>query len=176
MTPVLRFPEWYYGGPYVRIANPDSDLPRRDPTHPVTAEAQADVEFEGTFDGERYVAPFRDANGVDNMIGGLLLASGYPDTWNDEERFRYPTIQGTLARVALRLATKVANNPGRIRANWFTLALTDVRRAAELFASGEYGEAQAHARKAQALIEQGNRAARRKVSFVVGPDGTTSKA
>jgi len=175
MKSTLRFPDWYYGGPYLRVPHPDSDLPRRDPKRPVTPAEQTRVEVSGGFGGERLVAPFRDANSIEEIVTELVLASDYPRSWDDDERFQYPTIQGLLARLVLRLETKIRHTSGQVRANWFTLALADIRRSADLFAAGAYDQAQEHVRKAQSLVEEGNRVTRRKVSFLVGPDGSTSK-
>jgi hypothetical protein len=171
----LRFPDWYYGGPYLRVGNPDADLPRRDPAVPISPERQARTEFDGAIEGERLIAPFRDANTVECVLGALLQASDYPDTWDDESRYVYPTIQGCLAEIDLRLETKLRNKIGRSRAGWLTLALDRVRKAMQLFATRDCESAKQMVRLAYDLVSSGNKVGRRKVSFVVGPDGTAEK-
>ena len=175
MNQVLRFPLWYYGGPYQRVSNPDSDLPHRDPSVPISPDFRARTEFEGNLQGERLLAPFHDSNSVEDILTELSIATEYPHSWSDEERFVYPTIQGSLAQAVLRLETKLKHEPGRVRASGFTLALNHIHQAAALFAGRNYESARAALQKAHDLIEQCNRATRRKVSFVVGPDGVARK-
>jgi hypothetical protein len=175
MTQRLNFPEWYYGGPYLRVQDPDRDLPRRDPSAPVSPEWQTAIEFNGMVAGERFVAPFRDANTIDDILGDLLLAETYPMGWDENERHYFPTIQGAVAELVLRLETKLRSNRSRVRANWFNLALDQIREAGRLFAAARYSEAGVALREAESLIRQGNRANRRKASFSVGPDGTVRR-
>ena len=175
MNQRYRFPEWYYGGPYLRAQDPDADLPRRNPAVPISPDWQANTEFDGMIEGEKLVAPFHDANTVEEILAGLYHAGTYPDYWDDDQRYVYPTIQGLLARIVLRLETKIRHKPGRVRTNWFTLALEEVRLASAIFAKGNYDSGRGHIQKAHDLVEQGNRASRRKLSFVVGVDGVAKK-
>lgn len=175
MSNPLRFPDWYYGGPFLRVDNPDRDLPRRDTSAPISEAMRAQVEFDGMRDGERLIAPFNDANGIDEMLAPLELIADYPDKWSDDQRWVYPTVQAEIAWVKLRLETKLAHRPGRTRSNWFREALVRVDRLSSLVADGNYREASELALAARDLISQGNRASRRKVSFVVGPDGKARK-
>ena len=174
MTDRPRFPLWYYGGPFLRIQDPDADLPRRK-SSTVPRETLERIEFTGVVNGERLVAPFHDSNSLDEMLGALFLAAGYPESWHEDERYVFPTIQGSLAEVVLRIKTKLARNPGQIRANWFALALEHVREASKLFAARDYAGARERVWQAHDSLQQGNKASRRKATFVVDPSGTAKK-
>lgn len=171
----LRFPDWYYGGPFLPVGSPDSDLPVRDAATPIAPSTQARVETDGTQDGERVVAPFGDTNSVDLIVSELDRAAEYPEGWGEDETKRYPTIQGLLARARLRIETKLRRRAGKVRANWFGHALEHTLRAAELFAASGYAEGQRHSVEARDLMAQGNRASRRATTFIVAADGTTTK-
>jgi hypothetical protein len=176
VTDKLRFDDWYYGGPFLRVENPDTDFPRRDPLTPISSEWRTRTELDGQIQGERFVAPFNDANSVDDILGGLLFAAEYPDGWDDDERHRFPTIQGILAETTLRLETKLRHKTSAERGAAFTSALELLRSAARLFAAGQYELAQEEVWKAHAAIETGNRSKRRKTSFVADSEGGVSGA
>lgn len=167
----LRFPEWFYGGPYLRVDDPDRDLPRRDGAIPIDAQQRARVEFDGIIEGERIVAPFNDANGMTEILSCLVFLGDYPD-WQEERRWQYPTVQGLLAETVLRLETKLARNPGKLRTVWFSEGIIRLGSVGQLFATGRYEEATAIVRTVHDNVEQGNRTSRRKTRFVVGPSGT----
>jgi len=172
----LRFDTWWYGGPYLRVDHPDADLPRRDSSIAISDASLANTELDGIVNGERFVAPFNDANSVDEILGALSFSAEYPDGWDDDERYFYPTIQGTLTEIALRLETKLHRNPGKERATCFTSVLESVRLAMPLFASGGYQAGQDLLWAAHDLLLTGNRRERRKASFIAGPDGSVSSA
>lgn len=77
MARKLRFPDWLYGGPYLRVSDPENDLPRRDPRVPISFEMRESTELNGVVEGERYVAPFRDGNTLEEILGCIDLAQGY---------------------------------------------------------------------------------------------------
>jgi hypothetical protein len=172
----LRFDEWWYGGPYLRVANPDIDLPRRDPTAPISDAFLTATELDGMVNGERFVAPFHDANSVDEILAGLLVSAEYPDGWDESERYFYPTIQGSLAEITLRLETKLRRKPGKARATCFSAALDAVRSAVLLFAAGNYSAGQDQLWLAHNILEAGNRSRRRRASFIVAPDGSVESS
>ena len=169
-----RFREAYYGGPFVRVEHPDRGLPRRDPGVPISDEMRRQVEREGMFEGERLVAPFNDANTIEQIVVEISEAQGYPDSWDDEQRFYFPTIQGCLAEVTDRIEAKLGRNRNATRAKWFGEALELVTEAKSLYSTGDYSTGVDKLRAAQELLEQGNKAHRRKASFRVGPGGDES--
>lgn len=164
----LRFAEWYYGGPYARVSDPDGDLPRREPGHSVAPETQSQVERDGRFHGERVVAPFGDGNTIEDILGELFLASGYPDEWDDEERYIYPTIQGVLAEVGDRLSEKARRSPRR-QAAWLREALQQVAAAAAAFRVGEYSAGALAVQSAMETVRDSKRVVRRRRVIPVGP-------
>ena len=127
----------YYGGPFLTVTHPDRDLPRRDPEAPIPAEVQERVEFSGHINGQRIIPPFHDANGSEDILGQLFIAEDYPSGWSDEERARFPTIQGLLAEVVDRLEEKASRATGP-RRSWLGEALVCARAAAAAYARGEY--------------------------------------
>jgi hypothetical protein len=171
MADEFRYPMWLYGGPFLRVDDPDRDLPRRAPGSPVSQAMRDQVERDGTVDGERYVAPFGDANSIGDILPSLWRLSDYPHGWSDEERYVYPTVQGLLTKTAMRLESRLGRKPGRVRGAWLSDALSKLRASSELFAAGRYEDARRTVSEAQDQVEQGNRASRRKVRFLVASNG-----
>jgi hypothetical protein len=146
----LLFPEWYYGGPFARIANPDVDLPRR--ASSVILESQRKrTEMDAVVDGARIIAPFHDANTIEDVLMELWSAMGYPHRWTEEERFVYPTIQGLLAILRDRLISKTTRARGR-KAAWLTEALSFVDAARDEYAQAAYEAGEQALRRAEDLI------------------------
>ena len=164
----MRFPEWYYGGPFVRVERPDVDLPRRDPSAPITEEARQSVERTGAVGGERLVPPFGDANTLDDILGCVLLAEGYPGRWDEEERFAYPTIQGLLAEIADRLETELRRARGSSRVS-LEPALQLAREAAGAYAAGLYDGGAQMLRGCAEHLRSSRRAARWAAVIPLGP-------
>ena len=101
----LQFPDWYYGGPYLRVSEPDRDLPRRVLGFKVEDSVRNRVEMAAKT-GEKLVPPFRDANSIDDALGELDSCLGYPKLWEEAEIWQYPTIQGIVATSFDRLREK----------------------------------------------------------------------
>jgi hypothetical protein len=153
------FPERYYGGPFCRVSNPDADLPRR--AEPVVDDAARQrTEQNGMFQGERIIAPFHDGNTAEDILGGLTFAMAYPDGWDEEERYVYPTIQGVLAEVRDRLAEKSSRLRGA-KAAWLSEAIPFVTTAATSYARGEYEAGRKALRSAGDLVVGAGRAGKR---------------
>jgi hypothetical protein len=170
----LRFPDWMYGGPYVCVSDPDRDLPRRDPRVPLTMAHVLHTEQDGVVKGERFVAPFRDANSLDEILGCLLFAQEYPGAWDNDERYRYPTIQGLLTEAILRIETKISRTSIESKSNWFREALDRVVRARTSYSEGHYSVGEELLAEAAELLQSGNKAHRRKVDAHLGPGGSPS--
>jgi hypothetical protein len=172
----LRFDEWYYGGPYLRVENPDADLPRRNPSVPLSANFVERTEFDGQIRGERLVAPFHDGNTAGEILGELSFAGDYPNGWDDEERYVYPTIQGMLAIIALRIETKLRRKPGKARADQFALALEHVRSGATLFTAGSYDAAQDQLRIAYDVVQSAKPKKKRVPILLGGTDSNETES
>ena len=155
----LTFPEWYYGGPFARVSNPDADLPRR--LEPKVSDAQRQrTEQHGMFQGERIVAPFHDGNTAEDLLGELSVAMAYPNGWDEDERYFYPTIQGLLAIIRDRLVEK----SGRLRgpkAAWLAEAIPCVNTAADAYARSNYEAGSAALRQVEELVGGAGRAGKR---------------
>jgi hypothetical protein len=164
----LAFAPRYYGGPFLPVAEPDRDLPLRDPATPVPADVQARVEFSGRLNGERIIAPFRDTNSAEDILGQLFVAEGYPVSWEEEERRVFPTIQGLLAEVVDRLIEKMHRAKGPRRA-WLGEAVSCARRAAAEYAGGHYAEGALAVRESAEHIRGSNRQRQRRPPILLGP-------
>jgi hypothetical protein len=176
MSDKPRYADYYYGGPYICVKNPDCDLPMRDFFHPITDDQRAKVEFDGTLDGERIVAPFGDSNELDDILGLLTVAQGYPESWSEDERTRFPTIQGILVEAIDRVATKIRLCKQVRRRSWFNLALEALQEAREYYSTGQYDEGRRAVQGADDLLRKGNKADKRKTAFIAGPGGDITKA
>jgi hypothetical protein len=131
--------------------------------------------FDANIQGERFVAPFHDDNSIDEILAGLAQAADYPQGWDDDQRLKFPTIQGALAEIRLRLETKLRKRLARHRLTAFALALDLVRQGGLLIELGSYEAASELLWKAHNSVEDGNKAPRRKAIFLVHPDGTVQK-
>jgi hypothetical protein len=163
----LTFPEWYYGGPFARVSNPDADLPRR--LEPEVSEAQRQrTEQHGMFDGEHIVAPFHDGNTAEEILGELFVAMAYPDGWDEDQRYFYPTIQGLLAIIRDRLVEKSRRLRGS-KAAWLAEAIPCVKVAAEAYARSDYEGGSAALREVEELVQGAGRAGKRVRITRLGP-------
>ena len=158
----LRFAEWYYGGPFVAVAKPDADLPRRSSGVPIPEDTRRLVETEGRVEGERIVAPFRDGNTLEHVLSEIQAATGYPDEWPEDDRAVYPTIQGALARIADRLQERASRSRGR-KAAWLQEALLAIRAAAAAYSASDYRGGASSLREAEDLVQGASRAGRRAI-------------
>ncbi len=138
-----KYLDLYYLGPFARVSDPDKDLPRRAVSSygSYARERDDEIESDRNIKGEKFIAPYNDANSIDEIYSGLWIAMVYPDDcWDDQERNVYPTIQGSLVEIADRIRDKLRRNKNPIRAEYFTRALTDVERAKEAYFVGNYSE------------------------------------
>ena len=164
----MTFAEWYYGGPFARVSNPDADLPRRAEAVVVPDAQRQRTEQDGIFEGERIIAPFHDGNTAEHILGELVVAMAYPDGWDEDERYFYPTIQGLLASIRDRLVEKSGRLRGR-KAAWLTEAIPLVTTAAEAYARSDYHTGCAALRKVEELVVGAGRAGKRTGAIELGP-------
>lgn len=81
-----------------------------------------------------------------------------------------------FAKLIERIEAKWARFRNPIRKNWFTEALNDAQAAQQHFSVLELDAADEALRKCLEGITDGNKAHSRKPTFIVAPDGTTTKA
>jgi hypothetical protein len=164
----LKFPEYYYRGPFLRIQNPDTDLPRRVDGQRVSEATRRHVETTGVVDGERLVAPFGDANTLEEIEGTLLLAAEYPTGWDEEERYQFPTIQGSLAESVDRLRDRARRSAGA-RQRAFKDAMSAVQEAAESYRRGDYPKGEEAVYRAIDALKGASRPKRHRDPIPLGP-------
>jgi len=169
----LPFPEWYYGGPFARVTNPDSDLPRRTETT-IPEGRREQTEMDGIVGGERVIAPFHDANTTEDILMELWSALRYPSAWSDDERCVYPTIQGLLAMVRDRLLEKSARARGR-RAAWLTEAVSSVDAARQAFVRSDYEAGNVALRQAEDLVAGARGPSKPKRVIQLGPGDASER-
>jgi len=158
---VLKFPDRYYGGPFVRIENVFRDLPARLPGATVSEDVRARVEFEGSSEGERLIAPFHDANALPSILALLESVALFPACWDDDELYLYPTLQGALAEAEDRLRDKVSRAKASSRKRLFETALASVGEARAVVAQENIEKARSILEEAALALQVGNRTGRR---------------
>ena len=163
-----RYPLHYYGGPFLRVGDPDRDMPVRDPAVPLTAQRRAHVESAGSNAGERLIPPFRDGNSTDDILAELNFALGYPENWDEKEKSIFPTIQGTLAVAKDRLHEKAKRTKGPQR-EWLLRAAESTRVAADAFAAKQYADGRRTLEECVELVAGASRNRRKRKAIQLGP-------
>lgn len=164
----IKYGEWYYGGPFIRVANPLIDLPRRVFGLIIDPSLIADVESDGLRAAERYVAPFRDENSIGEILPVLWQVQSYSPATAD--RFAdFPTLQFCLLEAYDRVATKIRRTTNSRKTNWLTLALEQICEASRLTANGKHAETDTLLQRTAQQIQTGNRANRRRTVISLGP-------
>jgi hypothetical protein len=108
-----------------------------------------------------------ETNTLEDILGAI--GSAQLDLEAEEPEFD-PGDQ--LADVIDRIEDKLNRNQNKTRANWFNRALSICREAAACW-QVDPDRASDLLDQCRDLLEQGNKAHRRKTSFVVGPTGET---
>lgn len=112
-----------------------------------------------------------DDNTIEDIQGVIHCLQN--DIHEDDPEFPVDTQFSDLIE---RIEDKLARNRNQIRNNWFTEALNHARAAHQKYADGQMEAADSALRKCLDGMTDGNKAHRRKPSFIVAPDGTTTKA
>ena len=146
----------YHLGPYRRVEAPDKDLPRRDSAS-VPNDEYLSVK---NMSGQRCIPPFRDSNELGDILGGLYVASTYPE-WEDRERFEGQTIQGALLMASDRIRDKLRRNKNPQREELFQTALLAVRAAADCYFNSKHEAGSELVWKAVHALQDGNRRRKR---------------
>jgi len=95
----------------------------------------------------------------------------YPNGWDEDERYFYPTIQGLLAIIRDRLVEK----SGRLRgpkAAWLAEAIPCVKTAADAYARSDYEAGSAALRQVEELVGGAGRAGKRVRIIQLRPGST----
>jgi hypothetical protein len=112
-----------------------------------------------------------DNNTIEDIQGAIYCLQS--DIHEDDPEF--PVI-AQFATLIERIEDKLARNRSPIRKNWFTEALNHARTAQQHFSDLDPDAAGESLRKCLDGITDGNKAHRRKTTFIVAPDGTTTEA
>jgi hypothetical protein len=108
---------------------------------------------------------FHDDNTLEDIMGCYLVASYWTPA---EPGF---DIHGQVAELIERIQDKLARNRNKIRHNWFTIALQHAQQAQLHYRDGSIESGRQSLRLAWEHLESGNKASRRKPTFVAGPEG-----
>ena len=133
-TSVKRpYHDYYYLGDK-KVESPDKDLPTllSDPG----AGAIKQVSRDGLIDGERFIAPFNDANSFEE-IQGLFLSRSYYPVWEDW-MINSVTIQGSLMELTDRLRDKMRRRPPEVLLKYYLNAISELQRAKDAYFDGKY--------------------------------------
>jgi len=111
--------------------------------------------------------PFSDDNTLEDILGAIfVLQCDLSD--NQPEALVVEQFNQLLDRINL----KIAKNRNKIRGNWFNLAKEHASNALNLYQEGKSSESDKTLLKVRDYLEQGNKAHKRKATFIVSPDGT----
>src|SRR6266496_5302267 len=108
---------------------------------------------------------FKDDNTLEDIMGCYLVATGWPEFHRDLD------IHETVAQFVERIQDKLARNRNKVRHNWFALALRHAQEAQEHYRNSDIKRGKESLRLAWNHLESGNKAHRRRTTFVAGGDG-----
>ena len=111
----------------------------------------------------------RETNTLEDIIGAIISAQ--MDLGSESPEFD-PGEQ--ISDVIHRIEDKLSRNRNETRENWFKRALENCQQAQACWQT-DPSRAASLLDQCRELLEQGNKAHRRKTSFVGGADGTTEK-
>jgi hypothetical protein len=109
----------------------------------------------------------RDDNTLEDIHGLILTLSADVST----EKPEFP-IRPRMEELVTRIEEKLKRNTNTTRANWFAIALSYAKDAQVQFERGERTTAATALQRCWEHLESGNKAHRRKATFIVTPDGT----
>jgi hypothetical protein len=110
---------------------------------------------------------FKDDNTVEDILGAISLAQCCPADID---------IKSLLHEIIERIQEKLARNKNKTRHNWFSIALDFVKQASASYEQKDSAQGEELLRKAADQLASGNKAHRRKVDFVVDPEGKAKKS
>ena len=112
-----------------------------------------------------------DDNTIEDIQGVIYCLQ--IDIHDDDPEF---SVDMQFSDLIERIEDKLARNRNKVRKNWFEEALSQARLAQQRFIAGRIEEADAALLKCLAGMTDGNKAHRRKTTFIVAPDGTATAA
>jgi hypothetical protein len=108
---------------------------------------------------------FHDDNTLEDIMGCYLVASYWSATDTEVD------IDRKLAEFVERIEDKLKRNRNKVRHNWFTIALDYAQQAHQQYRDNQVERGRRLLRLAWEHLESGNKASRRKKTFVAGSDG-----
>ncbi len=117
------------------------------------------------------MSTFDDRNTLEDILGSIAFTQGYPDYWSEDEINRYPRLTGAFLEIHERISDKISRTRNRIRASWFAIARDQVNEAERLYLAGKIDEGKDLLFRASDQLQQGNKAHRRRTTFVIGEGG-----
>jgi hypothetical protein len=109
--------------------------------------------------------PFHDDNTIEDIMGCYLAALYWREGESDVD------IEKQLSEFIERILDKLARNQSKTRHNWFTIALEHAQLAQEHFREKHFEHGREQLRLSWTHLESGNKANRRRVTFIAGPGG-----
>jgi len=141
-------------GPYVPVADPDRDLPVRGLID--LSDYELEREVDRNIGGQRQIAPFNDANSLDDILGSLISASVYPQFVNAEFA-ALGMLQADLAKAADRIREKLRRNKNADRKFAFENAVRAIEMAKDMYFDRRYQDGESLLHHAEKLLTDGNR-------------------
>lgn len=106
-----------------------------------------------------------DDNTVEDILGLISFVNGR-ESWPDE------VDQATVDQIVARIDAKLTRNTNPTRRNWFERSRDHARDAASAFARQDFATFEFSLRKCAEFLRDGNKAHRRKATFVIDTDGS----
>jgi hypothetical protein len=116
------------------------------------------------------MALFSDENTMEDIHGCYLVARGWPAYCPQFD------IHQQLADIVARIEDKLSRNRNPVRKNWFTTALDHAKQAQRCYIEGDVEQGRKCLDHAWEYLESGNKAHRRRTTFMAGPDGQIDSA
>lgn len=151
---IFKYPDWYYPMACQPVDDPDRDLPVPYPKYFESFEW--DIDNDRAVLGERLIAPFNDSNSLSDILGCILVASGYPE-FGDPELTAIGELQMCLAKAADRIREKLRRNRKPTRATYFENAIRHVEAAKDFYFDREYEKGKEALWTAERLLQEGNK-------------------
>ena len=107
-----------------------------------------------------------DDNTLDDIQGMILCLQ-----WDVEKREPQFPVAPRFRELIARLEDKLSRNRNKVRKNWFMIARDHARAAEEAFLDQRGRDSYVSLQRCWDYLEQGNKAHRRKATFVASTDG-----
>lgn len=115
---------------------------------------------------------FNDDNALLDIFGRIFIAQSWPE--------HSDPVDGTIAEqldvIIARIEDKLARSKNRTRHNWFSSALEFAQEARIAYQADDVERGRSLLGRCREYLESGNKAHRRKTTFLVAPDGAVHAA